>query len=49
MLVIYRTHSQTLGLYREEGQGTRKTYTILEVCHVHDVATIKAWQKRGAR
>ena len=48
MLVIYRTHSQTLALLREEGTGDRRSWTLLEVAHVHDQAKVKAWRKRGA-
>jgi len=47
MLIIYRTHSQTLALLREEGKS-KKSWTLLEVAHVHDQAKVNAWRKRGA-
>jgi len=48
MLVIYRTHSQTLALLREKGKGPRREWTLLEVAHVHDQAKVNVWRKRGA-
>jgi len=48
MLIVYRTHSQTLALLREEGKGAKKSWTLLEVAHVHDQAKVDAWRKRGA-
>jgi hypothetical protein len=49
MLSVYRTHSQTLGLYREQvDEHGRKYWVILEVAHVHNQAKLKEWRRRGA-
>jgi hypothetical protein len=50
MLVIYRTHSQTLGLFREDvDKRGQKSWVVLEVGHVHDEKKIKEWRRKGAR
>ena len=48
-LVIYRTHSQTMALYRETTnlKGDHSWF-LLDVCHVNNSRKIGEWEKHGA-
>jgi hypothetical protein len=50
MLAIYRTHSQTYGLFtqRVDEDGHKYDY-LLDVAHRFDSKKLKAWRKRGAK
>ena len=53
MLLIQRSHSQTMTLIRETKRVTRtgiaQEYKLLSVCHVRDNATLDRWRKIGAK
>jgi hypothetical protein len=49
-MFIYRTHSQTIGLFTERVDEDGHKYDfLLDVAHRNDVKKLKAWRKRGAR
>ena len=53
MLLIQRSHSQTMTLIRETKRVTRtgiaQEYKLLGVCHVRDNATLDRWRRSGAK
>lgn len=53
MLLIQRSHSQTMTLIRETNRvtptGIKIEYKLLGVCHVRDNATLDRWRRTGAK
>jgi len=48
-LVIYRTHSQTMALYRETvNRDDTRSWMLLDVCHVNNSRKIGKWERHGA-